>query len=109
MLDILFRSVARAGGIEIPDHVRIVPPAKPRKSVLRRLAGAFSRYRARKSTFNILSRLDDRALADVGLRREVLRDIAGDMVHLRAAANESRSIPAAANDSIVVIDRADAG
>ena len=90
MLDILSRSIARAGGIEVADHVRIVP--KPGKSVLRRLAGAFKRYRARKSALKVLSRLDDRALDDIGLHRGILYQ-AADRFAGQQAANENAEAP----------------
>ncbi len=90
MLDILSRSIARAGGIEVADHIRIVP--LPGKSVLRRLAGAFKRYRARKSALKVLSRLDDRALDDIGLHRGMLRE-AADGFAGRQAANENAEAP----------------
>ncbi len=98
MLDILTRSIARAGGIEVADHIRIVPRPKPGKSALRRLAGAFSRYRARNSALKVLSRLDDRLLGDIGLHRGMLRDAADGIVDPRAA-NDNAAAPRAANDN----------
>jgi uncharacterized protein YjiS (DUF1127 family) len=100
MLDILSRSIARAGGIEVADHTRIVPVPRPGKSVLRRLAGAFSRYRARKSTLKVLSRLNDRSLDDIGLQRGALRDAADGFAGLRAANDNAPQAPRAANDNV---------
>ncbi len=85
MLDILSRSIARAGGIEVADHVRIVPRPKPGKSVLRRLAGTFRQYHGRNSALKVLARLDDRSLDDIGLQRDALRDAANDFAGLSAA------------------------
>lgn len=95
MLDILSRSIARAGGIEVADHVRIVPRRKPGKSVLRLLAGAFRRYRARKSALKALSRLDDRLLCDIGLHRGILSEAADRFVELQAA-NDNADQPRSA-------------
>jgi uncharacterized protein YjiS (DUF1127 family) len=97
MLDILSRSIARAGGIEIADHLRIVP--RPGKSALRRLVGALNRYRDRKSALRVLSRLDDRLLDDIGLRRGALRETANRLADLRAANDNATPAPRAANDN----------
>ena len=48
MLDILVRSVARAGGIEVPAHVRILESPPPRDSVIRRLVRMAARVRGRR-------------------------------------------------------------
>jgi uncharacterized protein YjiS (DUF1127 family) len=76
MMDILMRSVARAGGIEVPDDVRIfeAPPSRP--SALKRLFGAFERWRACRSTFASLNQIDERTLNDIGLDRGNLHDVA---------------------------------
>lgn len=88
MLDILTRSIARAGGIEVPDHVRIVAPSLPRRPILERLAAAFERWNIRRSTYLTLKELDDRSLADIGLRRGMLYEVADDIGRL-AAANDN--------------------
>ncbi len=45
MMEILARSIARAGGIEVPPDVRILPrpPRKPARRLLVRLAGRLLR------------------------------------------------------------------
>ncbi len=94
MSTIQSRSIARAGGIEVADHIRVVP--KPGKSVLRRLAGAFKRYRARKSALKVLSRLDDRALDDIGLHRGILSEAADRFVGQQAANETAEALDKAA-------------
>lgn len=85
MLDILIRSVARAGGIEVPSNVRIIEPSPARPSILKRAADAFERWNVRRSTYLTLKQLDDRTLRDIGLHRDMLRDYAGDLT----AANDN--------------------
>ncbi len=58
MMDILFRSIARAGGIEVPDGVRIVP--LPRRSGHGRRVAA----RSLRSLGRALYRLGDRLVAE---------------------------------------------
>ena len=55
MLDILTRSIARAGGVEVPDNVRIVEPSTPRRSIFESLAEAFERWNVRRSTWLTLN------------------------------------------------------
>jgi uncharacterized protein YjiS (DUF1127 family) len=88
MLDILTRSIARAGGVEVPDNLRIVEPSPPRQSILESLAKAFERRNIRRSTWLTLRELDDRTLADIGLHRGMLRDVADDIGRL-AIANDN--------------------
>lgn len=88
MLDILTRSIARAGGIEVPDNVRIVEPSPPHRSIFKGLATAFERWNIRRSTFLTLKQLDDHLLADIGLRRGMLHDVA-DGVSRLAMANDN--------------------
>jgi uncharacterized protein YjiS (DUF1127 family) len=88
MLDILTRSIARAGGIEIPDNVRIVEPSPPRRSIFQSLARAFERWNIRRSTWLTLRELDDHVLADIGLHRGMLHNVADDMSRL-AVANDN--------------------
>ena len=107
MMNILFHSVARAGGIELPAELQIVP--RPGPAISRRLLTWFSDALASRKTRQILNSLDDRALADVGLRRDALRDTAFDMLRLQIAANDPRPTPTAANDSFVVIGKAEVG
>ncbi len=95
MLDILSRSIARAGGIEVADHIRIVPRPKPGKSILRRLAGAVSRYRTRSSILKVLARLDDRSLDDIGLHRGRLYEAANRFAEQQAA-NDNAEAPRSA-------------
>lgn len=88
MLDILLRSVARAGGVEIPKGVPIVerPPSRP--SVVKRLAATFERWHVRRSTYLTLKQLDDRMLKDIGLDRGMLLGVADRMARY-AAANDN--------------------
>jgi len=102
MLDILARSIARAGGIEVPDNVRIVEAAASRRPILKVLADAFGRWNVRRATWLTLRELDDRMLADIGLDRAMLHDVADDMSQRAANDNE---LPVAlsqlaANDNI---------
>jgi uncharacterized protein YjiS (DUF1127 family) len=102
MLDILARSIARAGGIEVPDNVRIVEAAASRRPILEVLADAFGRWNVRRATWLTLRELDDRTLTDIGLDRGMLRDVADDMS--RVAVNDNELPVAlshlAANDNI---------
>ena len=88
MLDILTRSIARAGGIEVPDNVQIIEPSRPRRSIFESLAEAFERWNIRRSTFLTLKQLDDHMLTDIGLRRGMLHDVADDISRL-AVANDN--------------------
>ncbi|MCK4866620.1 MAG: DUF1127 domain-containing protein [Alphaproteobacteria bacterium] len=88
MLDILTRSIARAAGVEVPDNVRIVEPSPPRRSIFESLAEAFERWNIRRSTYLTLRALDDRLLADIGLHRGMLYDVADDISRL-AVANDN--------------------
>lgn len=103
MLDILARSIARAAGVETPDDLRIIEPAAPHRSVVRRLFQAFERWNVRRSTYLTLKHLDDRLLRDIGLHRGILYDVAQNLGR-RAAANDNElpvalSHLAAANDN----------
>lgn len=89
MLDILARSIARAASVEVPDNIRIVAPPAPRRSIFRSLAAAFERWNIRRSTYLTLKQLDDHTLADIGLHRSMLHNVADDIGRL-AAANDNR-------------------
>lgn len=93
MLDILARSTARAAGVEVPDNIRIVEPPVPGRSIFRSLAAAFERWNIRRSTYLTLKQLDDRTLADIGLHRSMLHNVAEDIGRF-AAANDNK-IPVA--------------
>ncbi len=102
MMDILTRSIARAGGIEVPDNVRIVEAPASRRPILEVLADAFERWNVRRATWLTLRELDDRTLTDIGLRRGMLQDVADDVSRLAVNDNE---LPVAlshlaANDNI---------
>ena len=107
MLDILTRSIARAGGIEVPDHVRIVPAPAPRRPILKpalkSIVDAFERWNVRRATWLTLKEMDDYMLADIGLHRGILRDVADNIGRL-ASANDNELPVAlsqlAANDNI---------
>ena len=107
MMDILTRSIARAGGIEVPDNVRIVPTPAPRRPILKpalkSIADAFERWNVRRATWLTLRALDDRTLTDIGLRRGMLQDVADDVSRL-ASVNDNELPVAlsqlAANDNI---------
>jgi len=88
MLDILARSIARAAGVEVPDNIRIVEPAAHRRSIFRNLADAFERWNIRRSTYLTLKQLDDRTLADIGLHRSMLLNVADDIGRF-AVANDN--------------------
>lgn len=88
MLDLFTRSIARAGGIEIPDEMRIVESPASRPSILRRIAAGFERWNNRRSTYLTLQELDDRLLKDIGLDRSQLYGVA-DRISRRAAANDN--------------------
>ncbi len=85
MLDILTRSIARAAGVEVPDHARIVEKSPTQPSVLKRFAAAFERWNVRRSTYLTLRQLDDRTLKDIGLHRSMLYGVADDISRLSAA------------------------
>ena len=102
MLDILTRSIARAGGVEVPDNVRIVEPSPPRRSILQSLAQAFERWNIRRSTWLTLRELDDHMLADIGLHRGMLHDVADGIGRLAGANDNERPVALsqlAANDN----------
>ena len=88
MLDILARSIARAAGVEVPDNIRIVEPPAHRRSIFRSLAAAFERWNIRRSTYLTLKQLDDRNLADIGLHRSMLLNVADDIGRF-AVANDN--------------------
>ena len=92
MLDILTRSIARAAGVEVPDTVRIVEPSPPRQSILESLAEAFERWNIRRSTYLTLKQLDDHLLADIGLHRGILHDVADDISRLTVANDNERPV-----------------
>jgi len=93
MLDILARSIARAAGVEVPASIQIVEPPAPRRPIFRSLAAAFERWNIRRSTYLTLKQLDDRTLADIGLHRSMLLNVADDIGRF-AAANDNK-IPVA--------------
>jgi len=102
MLDGIYRGIARAAGVEVPGHVRIVERVPPRTSALRRLATAFERWNVRRSTYMTLRQLDDRTLKDIGLSRGMLLSVANQIAG-RAVADDN-AIPVrlpvlAANDN----------
>jgi uncharacterized protein YjiS (DUF1127 family) len=88
MLDILTRSIARAAGVEVPDNMRIIEPSAPRQSIFKSLAEAFELWNVRRSTWLTLRELDDHMLADIGLHRGMLHDVADDISRL-AVANDT--------------------
>jgi uncharacterized protein YjiS (DUF1127 family) len=88
MLDILTRSIARAAGVEVPDNVRVLEPSPPRQSIFKSLGEAFERWNVRRSTYLTLRELDDHMLADIGLHRGMLHDVADDISRL-AVANDN--------------------
>ena len=88
MLDILARSIARAAGVEVPDNIRIVEPPAHRRSIFRSLAAAFKRWNIRRSIYLTLKQLDDRTLADIGLHRSMLLNVADDIGRF-AVANDN--------------------
>jgi len=88
MLDILTRSIARAAGVEVADNQPIVEPSAPRRSIFESLADAFERWNIRRSTYLTLRDLDDHMLADIGLHRGMLYDVADDISQL-AVANDN--------------------
>ncbi len=96
MLDILTRSIARAAGVEVPDHARIVEKSPAHPSVLKRFAAAFERWNVRRSTYLTLRQLDDRILKDIGLHRGALHGVA-DEIGRRAVANDN-VLPVALSD-----------
>lgn len=101
MLDIVSRSIARAGGIEVPDHVRIVPASR---WTLRRLLGAMAagirRWRDRRATYLALTALSDHHLQDIGLHRDMLDRAAADLSQVRFANDNRRAGPGYANDNV---------
>lgn len=92
MLEILSRSIAHAGGIEVPGNVRITGAADGRRSVLARMIEAFERWNVRRSTYLTLRQLDDRTLADIGLHRSMLHGVADDVSRLVAANDNNRPV-----------------
>ena len=95
MMDILTRSIARAGGIEVPDNVRIFEAPSSRRPILEVLAEAFERWNVRRSTWLTLRELDDRTLTDIGLDRGRLHDVADEISRLAVNDNE---LPVALSD-----------
>jgi len=103
MLEILSRSIARAGGIEVPDDRRIVNRPAPRRSILESLAQAFDRgkvaferWHVRRSALMTLQALDDRTLRDIGLGRGMLYEVAEDISRLQVA--NDNDLPIALSD-----------
>jgi len=80
--------MARAAGVEVPGDVRIVERGPSRPSAVRRLAAAFERWQARRSTYLTLRQLDDRTLKDIGLSRGMLLSVA-DRIATRTELNEN--------------------
>lgn len=102
MLDVLFRSIARAGGVEMPDGMRVIERSPPRPSILRRFAGRFERWNVRRSAYLTLNQLDDRMLKDIGLHRSMLRDVVHRMESYAAANDNTHPVALAdvvANDN----------
>lgn len=92
MLDILTSSIARAGGIEVSADPQILQRPSARRSILKGVAEsvrrgmrAFERWNLRRSTWLTLKALDDRTLADIGLDRGMLYQVADDIVRLPVA------------------------
>lgn len=96
MMDIFVRSIARAGGIEVPDDARIFDTPPSRRSILKGLVQAFARWNVRRSTYLTLQQMDDRMLKDIGLHRGALHRVAGE-IGQRAAANDN-VLPVALSD-----------
>lgn len=92
MLEILSRSIARAGGIEVPENVSITGSTAKRRSVLAKVMEAFERWNIRRSTYLTLRQLDDRTLADIGLHRSMLHGIANDISQLAPANDNGRPV-----------------
>lgn len=92
MLEILTRSIARAGGIEVPENVSITGSTADRRSVLAKVKEALERWNIRRSTYLTLKHLDDRTLADIGLHRSMLHGIADDVSRLAAANDNARPV-----------------
>ena len=62
-------------------HLRAVPAlSNPAAGLFQRLAAPFKRLRAHTATIHELSRLNDRELADIGLHRSRIRDVAREAV-----------------------------
>lgn len=100
MFDILSRSIARAGGIEVPDDVRIVPASRwTLWSLLKAMAAGIRRWRDRRATYRTLTALSDHHLKDIGLDRGMLDRAAGDLARIRFANDNNRAALGYANDN----------
>lgn len=109
MLDILTRSIARAGGIEVPTDKHVVQRPSLRRPIIESLAEsftrgklAFERWNLRRSTWLTLKALDDRTLRDIGLDRGMLYQVADDISQLRTANDDELPVALsrlAANDN----------
>jgi len=62
-------------------HLHAAPAlSNPAAGLFRRLAAPFKRLRAHYATIHELSQLNDRELADIGLHRSRIRDVAREAV-----------------------------
>lgn len=102
MLTIWTHSIARAAGVEIPPgRLPIATTPRRRFRLVRRLMGAWRRWRDRRETLRALRRLDDRLLADIGLNRGMIDDVGDGLIRSRPANDNLPIRGVAANDNQV--------
>lgn len=102
MLEILSRSIARAGGIEVPPDVRIVPASRrSRSGLFKAIAARYRRWRDRRATYRALAALSDHHLKDIGLHRGMLERAVDDLTHIRFANDNRRCGAVPANDNMM--------
>ncbi len=97
MLDIVMRSIARAGGIEVPADRRIVAPPPRGRSPIRRLVGAVERWFARRPARCASKPEGDRARPGIGPTRGVFQAASGGTARLGGVAD--CAISPACNDN----------